>query len=49
MPEMYDPENRKDVDFDLFDTDQDRALRFKNSLACFTDVQNNFFMLLFTD
>ena len=32
MPEMYAPENREDVDFELFDTDQDMAMRFKNSL-----------------
>ena len=32
MPEMYAPENREDVDFELFDTDQNMAMRFKNSL-----------------
>ena len=43
MPEMYDPEKREDIDFDLFDTDHDRAMRFKNSLVCFSDVENHFF------
>ena len=27
MPETYDPEKREDIDFDLFDTDHDRAMR----------------------
>ena len=43
MPEMYDPEKREDIDFDLFDTDHDRAISFKNSLVCFSDVENHFF------
>ena len=43
MPEMYDPETREDIDFDLFDTDHDRAISFKNSLVCFSDVENHFF------
>ena len=49
MPEMHDPEKRGDNDFDLFDTDYDRAMRFKNSLVCFSDVENHFFMQLFTE
>ena len=47
MPDMYDLEKRKDIDFDLFDTDRDRAMQFKNSLVCFSNVENHFFMLLF--
>ena len=43
MPEMYAPENKEDVDFDLFDTDQDIAMHFKNSLLCFPNVENHFF------
>ena len=43
MPEMYDPEKREDIDFNLFDTDHDRAMHFKNSLVCFSDVENHFF------
>ena len=43
MLEMYDPEKEEDIDFDLFDTDHDRAMRFKNSLVCFSDVENHFF------
>ena len=50
MQEMYDQEKREDIDFDLFDTDQDRAMRFKNSLVCFSDAENHFFfMQLFTE
>ena len=41
MPEMYAPENREHVDFDLFD--KDMAMRFKNSLLCFPNVENHFF------
>ena len=42
MPEMYDPEKREDINFDLFDTDHNRAIHFKNSLVCFSDVENHF-------
>ena len=44
MLEMYDPEKGENIDFDLFDTDHDRAMRFKNSLVCFSDVENHFFL-----
>ena len=43
MAEMYDPEKREDIDFDLFDLDHDRAMRFKNCLVCFSDVENHFY------
>ena len=50
MPEMYDQEKREGIDFDLFDTDHDRAMHFKNSLVCFSDAENHFFfMQLFTE
>ena len=49
MPEMYDPKKREDIDFDLFDTDHDRAMCFKNSLVYFSDVENHFFMQLFME
>ena len=50
MPEMYDPEKREDIDFDLFDTDHDRGMRFKKSLVCFSDVEKPFFFIqLFTE
>ena len=47
MPELFDTENREEVDFDLFDTDSEKSARFKNSLLCFEHVENHFFMLLF--
>ena len=43
MPELYDPENREEVNFDLFATDYDKSMRFKNSLVCFPNVENHFF------
>lgn len=45
MPELYGPENREEVNFDL------KATRFKNSSVCFPNVENHFFkavMTLFT-
>ena len=41
-PELYDPENRDEVNFDSFDTDHDKAMHF-NSLVCFPNVDNHFF------
>ena len=42
MPELYDPENREDVNFDFFANDQVKAKRFKDNLVCFPNVQNHF-------
>ena len=39
MPELFDPEHRGDVGFDLFDSSHD-----KNSLERFKDVDNQFFL-----
>ena len=47
MPELFDPENREEVNFDLFASDYEKAMRSKDSLACFPNVDNHFFMLLF--
>ena len=43
IPEMYDPENKEEVNFDLFAMDADKAKCFKDSLVCFSDVENHFF------
>ena len=43
MPELFDPEEREDVTFDSFESDHDKATKFKQSLACFPDVENHFF------
>ena len=43
MPELFDPEEREDVTFDSFESDHDKATKFKQSLACFLDVENHFF------
>ena len=43
MPELYNPENREDVEFDLFDNFLSKSQTFKNSLLHFSDVDNQFF------
>ena len=47
MPELYDPENRKGIEFDLFDNYFDKSQFFKKSLVHFDSVDNHFFMLFF--
>ena len=46
MPELYDPENRKDVEFDSFDNFFDKSTIFKNSLLRFDNVDNQFFYVV---
>ena len=43
MPELYDPENREEVEFDLFDNSLSKSQTFKNSLLRFADMDNQFF------
>ena len=44
MPELFDPEDREQVDFDLFDSSSDRSMKFRESLLCFSsDIENHFF------
>ena len=43
MPELFNPEEREDVEFDLFDSSPDKSHFFKNSLERFKDVDNQFF------
>ena len=43
MPEIFDPENREEVSFDLFTNDKDKASKFKSTLVCFPDIVNHFF------
>ena len=45
MPELFDLENREDVEFDSFDNYSDKSQIFKDSLLRFADVDNQFFML----
>ena len=47
MPELFDPEIREEVKFDYFNDSFDKSQLFKNSLLCFTNVDNRFFMQLF--
>ena len=44
MPELFDPEDREQVDFDLFDSSSDKSKRCKESLLRFSnDIENQFF------
>ena len=43
MPELFDPENRENVEFDSFDNYSDKSQIFKDSLLRFADVDNQFF------
>ena len=47
MPELYDLENREDVNFDFFANDQVKAKRFKDSLVCFPNIQNHFYAIIY--
>ena len=43
LPELFDPENGEEVNFDSFGGDYNRATNFKKSLLCFPKVENHFF------
>ena len=43
QPELYDPEDKKQVDFDLFHSDTLKSRNFKESLLNFSNVENKFF------
>ena len=43
MPELFDPEKRKDVEFHLFDNYSDKSQIFENSFLRFGDVDNQLF------
>ena len=43
MPELFDPEKRKDVEFHLFDNYSDKSQIFENSFLRFGDVENELF------
>lgn len=44
MPELFNPENREEVEFDSFDNNFDKSQTFKNSLLYFSNnVDNQFF------
>ena len=48
LPELFDPEQRKDVNFHTFEIGKERAENFRRTLRCFLEEVNNpFFMLLF--
>ena len=43
LPELFDPENREEVEFDFSEKNQSRSSKFKNSLLQFENVDNPFF------
>ena len=43
MPELFNPENREDVEFDSLDNYFHKSQLFKNSLLRFANVDNQFF------
>ena len=43
MPELFDPENRDEVEFNSFDNSSNKSQAFKESLVCFGNVDNHFF------
>ena len=43
LPELFDPENREEVEFDLFEKNQSKSSKFKNTLLQFEKVDNPFF------
>ena len=48
MPELFDPENREDVEFDSFDNYSEKSQIFQKSLLRFPDVDNQVFFMLFS-
>ena len=46
MPELFDPENREEVEFDFSEKNQTKSSKFKNSLLQFEKVDNPFFYLI---
>ena len=47
MPELFDPENRDEIEFDSFEKSSTKSQAFKKSFLCFGNVDNPFFMQLF--
>ena len=47
MPELFDPENREEVEFNSFENSSNKSQAFKESLVCFGNINNHFFMQLF--
>ena len=43
LPELYDREDREQVDFDLSDSTADKSAQSRKSLLCFFNVDNHFF------
>ena len=46
LPELFDPENREEVQFDFSEKNQSKSSKFKNTLLQFENVDNPFFYSL---
>ena len=46
LPELFDPENREEVEFDFSEKNQSKSSKFKNTLLQFENVDNPFFYSL---
>lgn len=44
LPELYEPQERECVEFDSFENNRQKAKKFKDSVLCFPDVENHFFL-----
>ena len=44
---MFDPENREEVKFDIFEENESWSTKFKESLLQFENVDNPFFYSIF--
>ena len=43
LPELFDPENKKEVEFDISEKNESKATNFKKSLLQFKNVDNPFY------
>ena len=43
LPELFDPENREEIEFDFSEKNQSKSSKFKDSLLQFENVDNLFF------
>ena len=43
MSELFDPENREEVEFNIFENSSNKSEAFKESLVCFGNADNHFF------
>lgn len=49
LSERFDPENRQDVEFNVFEKSSTLSKKFKESLVGFKNANNQFFMVFFME